>query len=1830
MLFKKQAVHDAWAATERTLDFKVTVKGKNYTATDISSLSYDSGAMNGEALTLGSTYTNTIKITFSHLIEGLALLDEITPQIGIQLPDGTWDFTSLGVFIIDAEVQQDRNNNTTTLSASDRMCMMGGTYESKLSYPAAINDVAVEIANMAGMKVNVDDFARLPTEKILSLGKVTYRDAIGYVAQFAGGFATFDRDGLLDIRVLSDPDFTVTPDQYQSKGLTKNEAFYRIGGLTCSVTTTVKDDSGSETQETTTLQAGSTAGTQIILNNPGMTQTLLDGLYEQLQDLNFYPFSLSWFGDPSLEAGDWITVQDTAGNEFKTPNLLYSLTFGGGVTATSKADTTITASANFVYRGATNQIITNIRRYLNAAGHAISEGIDEPTSPKAGDIWFKKEGPDTTIMTYVIDPETGVGSWHEGPSTKANAELQKLFEDLKEEMKGTSAAASAAAIAGSAAMVAGNQASAAGSAAQSAADSVAAKVVESSKEVAAAKSAAASAVDQASQAVAAAFDNNQQISTLKTDMADATTQASAAYASANTALSTANTALDNAKTAIDSATTAATDASTALSTANTALTNANQAVTTTKTLSTKVDDITNTITTLATTETVNKLTGTVTTVQTLAQQNAAGLLTKADTKIVDTLNKTVSDHSAQLKLTATGAQFDAVSKVVDGVKNTVTTNTANIAANTQALMLAAKQTTVDALSKTVDNQTAQLKLTATEAELKTAQTSINTLDGRVTSINGQLNVQAGLIAAKVTASDVTGMLNGYATQSWSQGQISAAKNEISASVETVKKTVDNLQVPNRNYALDTSDPLTVKGTGASWQYLDKVMLSEDLQGKAVTLSFIVSADATAIAGAGLIYGQYGDNYSPAWVTFMHSGWLIEGPTYSNMGIPVNILKANTPTRFVYRFTMPTGSSGIMSVPISLRNVTGNITISQVFVGVGNVTSDWTPAPEDQATVDWTKSQLDITDKKITAGITTVTNTLNNTIASATANMATTTWTNTQIDAAKTAINLSVEQSITTSENALNNNIDNATKDMATQTWTKGQLSVTDGSISASVQKLHDAVTGEISTATTDMATKSWTQGELELTASGFKTQISNVEDGLTKQYTQLQQTLNGVQTTANNAVTQSQYTQLSDQFTTTIANVGAPNLVSMIGWTNVNTTTHAYYTGNQPLYKIDNASKSFQPIMARSSRFAIKANTTYTLSFFGFGTSNARPINVYVLGRKSGETEDFTQINLPIVWLQSPPGGDKYNFSGTFTTGAIDNAYVRVDNNGTTDGTGGSIYFTEVQIEEGAVATPFRLSDNQVSSQFTQLQDDINIRVKTGDLINQINISTEGILIDGSKTQITGDTYIEMGVIKTAQIADAAINSAKIAALAVGTAQIADAAINSAKIASLAVGTAQIADGAITNAKIGNASITTAKIGDAQISSAKIISISADKITAGTIDAANINVVHLNASNITTGTISGANLSINLSTGEILFQRGAIRSTNGNLNIDINSGNMAVTNSTGNGFRFEDGKLFLTTKNWINSFQSKPEYGYIAFKPSFLSNIQGMHIAGTDGIAVTAGDYDASGFIFQNQPKSGAALALHDNTAFLNAREHTRIEGGSMYTETSPWTNQSRAAIVVGGANGGVNQDRATDQYGNYHLQEPVNTGADIFVKGYNITLQGGHDNTTDSPQMFQKADLNLGNDGNSGYVSSTAIYNRTYSSGDHVVITGWGTLGRLTSARKYKIADQTSQTVIDKAKRVLDIQPAEWYDKAEMESIADALTMGTKPMMDAKIEKHYGFIADDFDAAGLTEVVLYKGGEVDSLAYDRIPIYHNVILSDHEKRIAELETEVKQLKGEI
>lgn len=164
-----------------------------------------------------------------------------------------------------------------------------------------------------------------------------------------------------------------------------------------------------------------------------------------------------------------------------------------------------------------------------------------------------------------------------------------------------------------------------------------------------------------------------------------------------------------------------------------------------------------------------------------------------------------------------------------------------------------------------------------------------------------------------------------------------------------------------------------------------------------------------------------------------------------------------------------------------------------------------------------------------------------------------------------------------------------------------------------------------------------------------------------------------------------------------------------------------------------------------------------------------------------------------------------------------------------------------------AQATVVAVNDDlkDMHTSLTMLSNNVNLRVKAGEIINQINISPETILIDGKRIHITGQTSIDDAVIGTAMIADAAITNAKIGQLSAD------------KITTGTLAASRIAAGSITSDKltISNGFIQTVMIRDAAITSAKIAYIDASKITTGLLDANRIAAASITADKLSANTI---------------------------------------------------------------------------------------------------------------------------------------------------------------------------------------------------------------------------------------------------------------------------------------------------------------------------------------------------------------------------------------
>ena len=198
--------------------------------------------------------------------------------------------------------------------------------------------------------------------------------------------------------------------------------------------------------------------------------------------------------------------------------------------------------------------------------------------------------------------------------------------------------------------------------------------------------------------------------------------------------------------------------------------------------------------------------------------------------------------------------------------------------------------------------------------------------------------------------------------------------------------------------------------------------------------------------------------------------------------------------------------------------------------------------------------------------------------------------------------------------------------------------------------------------------------------------------------------------------------------------------------------------------------------------------------------------------------------------------------------------------------------------------------------------------------------------------------------------------------------------------------------------KVGSMSADRISGGTIDFSKVNAASLSADKITSGTLNAGKVNVINLNADNITSGTINGQNLKINLNTGEILFQKGKIASTNGLLNINVDDGTMSVTNSLNEGAFFKNGNIELTNfALWDKG--DIPAYGKIAFaKNMFEIGNNGVEIQGKKGWIIHSENFEYNKFPLQylwTMEKNGTSIGGNDQYIAMQAYSGISITAGA-------------------------------------------------------------------------------------------------------------------------------------------------------------------------------------------------------------------------------------------
>ena len=1642
MLKQIKEAQDAWRATQRTLDIKVVINGKTYNATDINSLKYDSGAYTGDTFSIGSTYSNNVQIEFSHLVEGLKLGMEVHPSIGIKTSKG-YIYEPLGVFIISSEIKMDRNNNLTSISASDRFCGLEGTYKSKLAYPARVLDVIAEICAQSGVKANVDDLARLPHQADLPhpITGQTYRKALGWIAQLYAGYATFDRHGLFTIRTIAEPNYELDPSQYEQAGLTKNEAPYKISGIQCQTTITTKTRDGEDTDETKTYQVGDTNGSQIKLENNIMTPDRLTNIWEQLKDVTFYPFSLNWFGNPAIEAGDWLKLQDKQGNKFIVPNNSYTLDFNGGLSATSKADQTSSTDSGIAWEGTFSQTIRELQGRKAPDGTVIfpPSVTEPPTNAKPNDVWFKQNGNSTELWVFT-EQEDGTGKWIRRDLTPD--EIKRQVQEAQDGLKDA-----------------------------------------------------------------------------KKEIADNLVKADSDIAELNASIAGQNSKIDGLNTSVNTV------------------------------VIPKVTDITNQVSDVVTK--VNEQKNIVTGLQNQATQQGKDI-----SKI------TTDVHGVTVDLANLNGDVNQTKATVQGLQTTLGNAQGDIA----QIKVDAKKLFAS-LSGKVDNSTYANFVSATNNALNT----------------------------KLVASD----LNGYAKTT----DVQATANGLQVNINSLSGKLDNLVIGNRNLVRNSgfpknidywSGPATTKHDlyYSSKQTLFVLNNSNSSENFAESAYFPLERNTDYVVS----FKGFASTNVSSYDVFILARKYGENTKYTTVKHVVDA-KRLSPSKVDYIKDLIFNSGENDEAYIRFGNngssdsKQSGLYFGEVKVEQGNKSTAWTPDPEDeQDRINGITSQLSA---KITAN----------------SQQFSSYYTKTDIDKQRSSVQSQITQNATglqsvvakvdniriggtnlIRDSAMLVNSHASWQDAGTINWHDGSVEVIKGDLIQKIPvKTNTTYTFSFDLWYQDM-TDPWanqfffveykdeqftkttnTYVDHRWAGDQFPNTLGRKDKKLTfttqpdctgllmyirqesdrnkpfhifkpkleegnqatdwspapedkanqSDYSALNQTVKGIQSTVSsnygnlqsqisqtagnirNEVTdkisgvQSQITQNVNNLNLRLNNVSrnlvlnSGNFQDLHGWyTNTNGALtlgkHGFWkNSSENVLWINNPSKTDE-VTVSSARFDVVPHTTYTISFYAFASANVTSSDLYFLGRKKSSKNDFDYIINPISLRRYSPSQAEY-ITATINTGDSEEGYIRFDNNGSTDGNGNLLGITDIQMEEGSVATPWKpAASDQVLAQ---------INVAAGTTL----IQNDKIYMDASSTVFSGKAFIP--------------------------------------------------DAAITN-------------------------ISADKINTGTLDAGRINVINLNANNITTGTINGANLKIDLNSGEILFQKGRIASTNGLLNIDLNFGTMSVTGWGGAGVYFQNGKMILddgTTPNL--DLELSPKYGMISRSKDFVNNgLFGMQLESPNGVIMKTKNYDGTIFhgLFQKEINGAFLGVSSEGDADIVSGRHTIISGGLPYGDTYPM----QPTIVVGTEDG-------RDYNGS-------------GKKGSRIVLSAS-------------------------YVHLPDAYNTTTSSAPNMVIAWDGAIVRSTSASKYKTEIKRSYST-EYGEKLLNLPTAIWTDKGQKERY-EAGKRRIKP------EKYFGMIAEDLADAGLDLLVSRnpQTHEIEGIQYERIAPALLPVIKELKDKVNKLEKKVNE-----
>ena len=625
----------------------------------------------------------------------------------------------------------------------------------------------------------------------------------------------------------------------------------------------------------------------------------------------------------------------------------------------------------------------------------------------------------------------------------------------------------------------------------------------------------------------------------------------------------------------------------------------------------------------------------------------------------------------------------------------------------------------------------------------------------------------------------------------------------------------------------------------------------------------------------------------------------------------------------------------------------------------------------------------------------------------------------------------------------------------------------------------DSVTTTIANVKVDVdkkADKTTVASQITQSATQVKQDLQSWTNGQLTSYSTIQSTATSIASAVASKADRTQITQLSDQITSVVESSSQNNLVynstlqsGSDGWEfhNGYTQSSARNINGNYIINFSLASNSDNTwYFARSKQVPIGLYKTYSYAASLMRRTDIANSGVFMLGiegfDKEGKLIEYKTTNYD--YQLTDDKWTVFSDSYTFTNSDVKTVCFSLS----TNEYGHYIACQPILVNDYKVGS--FVPDGMDKSQITQLATDINLRVSKGDIVNQINISPESILIAGNKVQITGQTYIENGVISSAKISDLSaskltagtidasvivvdninanritvgvLNADRIGAntITVDKIQVANLASLSANLGTITAGfidaskvvvdninANRITVGTLSADRIAANSITATHI---SISSLSALSANLGLITAGTINAATVNIININARSITTGVLNADRIGANSITAD------KIKATS----LDLFN-NDTYTNIRADGMRIQS-KAQIVFGNWRDSSNT-------------LRTTQGVYIGGFGGGTKHLAFTRSNGTTFMLRAEQGMDYGTNQNV---------RINLLNIYDSTQFWEsiNVKRDIITSGYiAMGGAVQESSiqySSSEGTMNFRVPGGRSGSYFWFNQRAVSEGSFD----------------------------------------------------------------------------------------------------------------------------------------------------------------------------